>query len=295
MKTIKTIKKIVFVLTAIALLIGCIPMVFAEEQISGDWKYEIVQGGITVTGYTGSATKVEIPEKINGKLVRVIGPAAFSGTAITELTIPKSVTKMNPWDDGGGTSALDGMNNLKTLTFADKMTAIPNGAAKRNESITKVIIPDSVSTIGKNAFNGCSALETVSMSNVTTIGQNAFSGCGVLKTVEISENADSDTVEQMKAALKEMTGNDDLQIISVEKEPDDTPVETVTPGDVDGNGQILANDARLALRASAHLENLDEKQFKAADVNGDNQVLANDARQILRYSAKLQNSFDKAA
>ncbi len=65
------------------------------------------------------------------------------------------------------------------------------------------------------------------------------------------------------------------------------------PGDVDGNGQVLANDARLALRASAKLETLDEKQKKAADVDGSGEVLANDARQILRFSAKLQHSFEK--
>lgn len=73
---------------------------------------------------------------------------------------------------------------------------------------------------------------------------------------------------------------------------------TVAPdyitGDVDGNGQILANDARLALRCSAKLETLTEIQMKAADVDGNNQVLADDARQILRYSAKLQTEFIKA-
>ncbi|MCR5781891.1 MAG: dockerin type I repeat-containing protein [Clostridia bacterium] len=68
-----------------------------------------------------------------------------------------------------------------------------------------------------------------------------------------------------------------------------------TPGDIDGNGQILADDARLALRCSAKLEVLTDVQMKAADVDGNNQVLADDARQILRFSAKLQQSFDKAA
>lgn len=67
----------------------------------------------------------------------------------------------------------------------------------------------------------------------------------------------------------------------------------VTPGDVDGNGQILADDARLALRFSAKLEEPDENQQKAADVDGNGQVLADDARQILRFSAKLQLEFLK--
>lgn len=67
------------------------------------------------------------------------------------------------------------------------------------------------------------------------------------------------------------------------------------PGDVNGDGDVLANDARIALRASAKLEVLNDAQTKAADVDGDGQVLANDARQILRFSAKLQSEFVRAA
>ena len=64
-------------------------------------------------------------------------------------------------------------------------------------------------------------------------------------------------------------------------------VRAYIPGDVDGNCQILANDARLALRASARLETLTDEQKKAADVDGNGVVLADDARAILRISAKL--------
>ncbi len=63
-------------------------------------------------------------------------------------------------------------------------------------------------------------------------------------------------------------------------------------GDVDLNGRIEANDARLALRYSAKLEDLDERQIKAADADGSGDVLADDARKILRVSAKL-DFFDK--
>ena len=62
-------------------------------------------------------------------------------------------------------------------------------------------------------------------------------------------------------------------------------------GDVDGDGNVLANDARTALRASANLENLNSAAKRAADVNGNGLVQADDARQILRYSAGLQRRF----
>ena len=65
-------------------------------------------------------------------------------------------------------------------------------------------------------------------------------------------------------------------------------VEPVIKGDVNGDGKITAADARKALRASARLENLNEKEKSAADINGDGKVTADDARTILRKSARLE-------
>lgn len=59
--------------------------------------------------------------------------------------------------------------------------------------------------------------------------------------------------------------------------------------DVDKNGKITAADARLTLRKSAKLSELDDAQILAADVNGDNTITAADARKILRVSAKLDD------
>ncbi len=62
----------------------------------------------------------------------------------------------------------------------------------------------------------------------------------------------------------------------------------VLPGDVSGDGKITAADARLTLRASVKLENLDAKQIKAADVDGKAGLTAADARLILRASVGLE-------
>ncbi len=66
-------------------------------------------------------------------------------------------------------------------------------------------------------------------------------------------------------------------------------VNVYIPGDVSGDGKVLADDARRALRASAGLETLDERQTRAADADGSGSVLADDARLILRHSAKLES------
>ena len=59
-------------------------------------------------------------------------------------------------------------------------------------------------------------------------------------------------------------------------------------GDLDGDGEVTAADARLALRAAVGLEILNEEQKKAADMDGDGEVTAADARLILRTAVGLE-------
>ena len=56
------------------------------------------------------------------------------------------------------------------------VTGIANGAFKNNKSIKQVTIGSTVTTIGKNAFSGCSKLKkvTIKAGGKLTIGKNAF-------------------------------------------------------------------------------------------------------------------------
>ena len=60
-------------------------------------------------------------------------------------------------------------------------------------------------------------------------------------------------------------------------------------GDVNGNGSILADDARLILRYAVKLEAPDDETFRKADIDGDGAISASDARLALRYAVKLEN------
>ena len=68
------------------------------------------------------------------------------------------------------------------------------------------------------------------------------------------------------------------------------PRPDVLPGDVDGDGAVRPEDARLALRISVKLEPCEEgtAAFIAADANRDNAVTPEDARLILRAAVGLE-------
>ena len=53
-------------------------------------------------------------------------------------------------------------------------------------------------------------------------------------------------------------------------------------GDLDGDGEVTAADARIALRAAVGMEILSAEQIKSADMDGDGKITAADAREILR-------------
>ena len=61
-------------------------------------------------------------------------------------------------------------------------------------------------------------------------------------------------------------------------------------GDVDGDGQITAGDARLTLRLAVGLDYCDDESdtFHTADINADHMITAADARLILRTAVELE-------
>ena len=68
---------------------------------------------------------------------------------------------------------------------------------------------------------------------------------------------------------------------------DNEDVTVVVRGDYDGDGEVTAADARMALRAAVNLEKPNEYQKKAVMLTGD-AVTAADARLILRAAVRLE-------
>jgi hypothetical protein len=131
-------------------------------------------GAITITGYTGNPTNLNIPSITNGYPVTSIKVGAFAGrTSLTNVTIPDSVTNI-------GSSAFNSCNKLINLTLGNAITSIGDEAFARCSSLHSVTLPDSVINLGIGAFDLCYNLQSINIPNgVISIGGYTFEACNL--------------------------------------------------------------------------------------------------------------------
>ena len=85
----------------------------------------------------------------------------------------------------------DYRSNIKTLIIGDSVSTIGADAFESCSNLKSITIPDSVITIGSDAFYDCSGLTSVIIGDsVTSIGTGAFENCKKLKNVTIGESVD---------------------------------------------------------------------------------------------------------
>ena len=173
---------------------------------------ELSEDGKTIIGVKDkNVTLITIPKSITS-----IGDSAFSGcSSLQSIDIPNSVTtigngafsdcsslqSINITKGNKHYESIDGIlfskdltcilklpegKKLEEYTIPNSVTTIGKGAFDRCSSLQSIDIPNSVTTIGNLAFRGCSSLQSIDIPNsVTTIGYDAFFGCSSLQSIDI--------------------------------------------------------------------------------------------------------------
>lgn len=76
------------------------------------------------------------------------------------------------------------------INFAEGMTSVGAGMFLNCRNIREITLPDSVETIGGEAFSGCAKLSTVNFGNgnVTTLNTGTFTGCREIKSIRLPDS-----------------------------------------------------------------------------------------------------------
>ncbi|MCR5362793.1 MAG: leucine-rich repeat protein [Bacteroidales bacterium] len=142
--------------------------------------------------------------------LKTIGEYAFYGCSLTEITIPKSVTLINSFAFNGCKSlrkikidnapvtinaAFQNCTSLEDLDLGNALVSLGSnsyGCFSGCTSLTKIVIPNTITCLPQGTFQNCTGLNSVIIpNNIQTIEHNAFDGCSSITEILIPESVTS--------------------------------------------------------------------------------------------------------
>ncbi len=143
------------------------------SEIKKIWRFEKLGDTIMITGYKGDRTEVTVPEKIGDDTVTAIGNYAFSPDA-------KRLRK----------EQCDIRRAITKIILPDTIESIGEFAFFKCSSLERINIPEKLTEISKGMLNSTSLEEAVIGGNIRKIGAVAFYNCRQLKTVTLCEGVE---------------------------------------------------------------------------------------------------------
>ncbi len=153
-----------------------------EVMTEDGYEYSIINDKVVIRGYAGEDTFLNIPKKLGGQKVSVIGDYAFDHTNITGFSLPYDVKEI-------GKGAFEGCQKLESANITSVNT-IGEGAFYDCISLKEITLSSYLQEIPKEMFYNCVELAEVKSNIETegfhtkTISDRAFFCCKKLSSIQ---------------------------------------------------------------------------------------------------------------
>lgn len=154
------------------------------------WEYTTSSAGtITITGFTGAAAELTVPDMIDGMPVTRVTSGAFRGkTGLKKITLPEGLIAI-------GSQAFS-MSGITSIVIPNGITAIEPETFTRCVDLVHVTLPENLQSIGQMAFAWTGLREVTLPATVTTLHSSAFMMASQLEAIHIhADNAGFVSVE----------------------------------------------------------------------------------------------------
>ena len=179
-------KRLISLLVAVCMMITMLPLsavtAFAEDTATDledsyngyKYAYTVNDGKATITEFLGpvDSTKapdpytITVPTKLDGRKVTGLGESSFSGIYSS--------------DHQKDSTLLSFCNQIQSVTIPESVTSIGKSAFEHCSKLDSLTIKGVATSIGAYAFASCTSLTSLSLvGNFQTIGEQAFAYCGM--------------------------------------------------------------------------------------------------------------------
>ena len=234
-------KAAMLLVSTAAVLLVAAPKAGAWSETVGDFKIEKPYSSygsseVTVKEYTGSDTNIILPTKVT-----------YNDTEYDITAVGSNVLKK-----------LAGAENTDiTVTIPDGYTTIANEAFKNCYGLKSINIPNSVTRVNYNAFEGCKDLTTVTFADgekSLTLGNQVFYNCAALNNLALPARAGEIGAGMVQGGVLYQKNDDGNGYTLHSYAPGATATSFTVPSEV--NGKPVTSIFRMAFQNNANLQSV---------------------------------------